>query len=329
MNKLGEATLSFHELRTEATSNGQELTPEENPFQTFEFIFWRHSVERESRQDTVVDYDEDLLSDSEERMSERSSAKAASEGDSDEERDIPRRSNRVRINNARARRIIRMPTPVLTPRRRGRPPKVLGPHARNRAITPAAAVPERPANHSTPCATAKEAPLQSEKESNCNQGSHRLGVTYGARNKVDLISRSDDYCQSNQVKLEGTKATKATVTWRDVVIHRANRAGPTHQPRPVDSLEEGRINNRIPQKQNDRPAQPERPVTVPIQVGNNLNGAIEQHLQDLGKLKSRKSELEIALARKQMEVRVYEEELRRFVMKEKEMDRALEAVFSG
>ncbi|KIJ23666.1 hypothetical protein M422DRAFT_275706 [Sphaerobolus stellatus SS14] len=160
--------------------------------------------------------------------------------------------------------------------------------------------------------------------SNCDQGSHT--VTYGTGKKVYLISQSDDYCLSSREKrVEGTNAD---VTWRDVVIHRANRAGPTRQLRIVDpqTLEEERINNYLPQKQNNRPARPE---PVPVQVGNNLNGAIERQLQDLEKLKSSKSELEVALTRKQMEVKVYEEELRRIVMKEKEMDCALEAVFSG
>ncbi|KIJ39361.1 hypothetical protein M422DRAFT_257978 [Sphaerobolus stellatus SS14] len=326
MNKLGEATLSFHELRTDMTPNGQEVRPGEKPFQTFEFIFWRHSAERESHEDMMVDCDEEDISrsESEERMSERPSAKEASEieGDSDEERDISR-SNRVRMNNARARRIVRIPTPVSTSRRRGRPSKGLSSHSLKRAITPTAAVPKRSAYHSTPCATTKS-PLQSEKASNCDQASHT--VTHGARDKVDCISQNDDY--SNRAKLEGINSD---VTWRDLVIHRANRVGPTRQPRTVvklQTLEERRINNRVPPKQNAGPAQPAE-LPVPVQVRNNLNDAIERHLQDLGNLKSSKSELEVALTRKQMEVRVYEEELRRIVMKEKEMNRTLEAVFSG
>ncbi|KIJ39370.1 hypothetical protein M422DRAFT_257990 [Sphaerobolus stellatus SS14] len=230
------------------------------------------------------------------------------------------------MDNARARRIIRIPTlPISTSRRRGRPSKVLEPHSRQNAITPTAAVPKRSAYHSTTCTTTKRAPPQFEKASNCDQGSHT--VTYGTGNKVHLISQSDDYCLSNREKrVEGTNAD---VTWRDVVIHRANRAGPTRQSRIVDpqTLEEERINNCLPQKQNNRRARPEQPV--PVQVRNNLNGAIERQLQDLEKLKSSKSELEVALTRKQMEVKVYEEELRRIVMKEKEMDCALEAVFFG
>ncbi|KIJ39322.1 hypothetical protein M422DRAFT_257934 [Sphaerobolus stellatus SS14] len=328
MNKLGEATLSFHELRTDMTSNGQEeFRPGKKSFQTFEFNFWRHSAERESHQDMVIDCDEEDISrsESEERMSERPSTKEASEieGDSDEERDTPRRSNRVRMNNARARRVARILTPVSTSRRRGSPSKGLGSHSLKGAMTPTAAVSKRSAYHSMPCATTKS-PLQSEKASNCDQASHT--VTRGARDKVDCLSQNDDH--SNRAKLE---RINADVTWRDLVIHRANRVGPTRQPRTVvnlQALEEKCINNRIPPKQNAGPAQPaERPV--PVRVRNNLNGAIERHLQDLGDLKSSKSELEVALTRKQMEVRVYEEELRRIVMKEKEMNRALEAAFYG
>ncbi|KIJ34250.1 hypothetical protein M422DRAFT_263750 [Sphaerobolus stellatus SS14] len=95
MSKLGEGILSFHELRTETSSDGQEVRPGKKPFQTFEFIFWRHSAEKESHQDQemMVDCNEEDISrsESEPRMSEGSFAEAASEGDSDEERDIPRR----------------------------------------------------------------------------------------------------------------------------------------------------------------------------------------------------------------------------------------------
>ncbi|KIJ34207.1 hypothetical protein M422DRAFT_263699 [Sphaerobolus stellatus SS14] len=346
MNKLGEATLSFHELRTDMTSNGQEeVRPGKKSFQTFEFNFWRHSAERESHQDMVVDCDEEDISrsESEERMSERPSTKEASEieGDSDEERDTPRRSNRGSFfamdpnvlhvlfhfcsqNEQRTRSPnCKDINSCLNISSKGKPFKGLGSHSLKGAMTPTAAVPKRSAYHSTPCATTKS-PLQSEKASNCDQASHT--VTHGARIKVDCLSQNDDF--SNRAKLEGINAD---VTWRDLVIHRANRVGPTRQPRTVvnlQTLEERCINNRIPPKQNAGPAQPaERPV--PVRVRNNLNGAIEKHLQDLGDLKSSKSELEVALTRKQMEVRVYEEELRRIVMKEKEMNRALEAAFYG